>query len=160
LPTSTVTVNSRKYDGSIRRTWSAEASRIAPPLIELIGIFEFDVDHPELGHIRKGTVSHETYWLDRWYNIFRFEEPRGEFRNYYVNLIEPPRFDSSVLDYVDLDIDIVVWPDGRFDVLDIEDFQVNSQIYKYPADLIANVESELKKIIEIVESGDLSRLYS
>src|SRR5262245_40439693 len=116
-----ITVISRAYDLTIRRTWNAKLVRDEPPLIELVGEFNRDVEHPNLGFIECGTVSYEYYWLDRWYNVFRFQTPNGELRNYYCNINLPPKFEDGVLDYIDLDIDLLLWPDGKFEVLDRED---------------------------------------
>jgi protein associated with RNAse G/E len=156
----TITINSRKYDGSIRRSWSAELTRIDGALIELLGEFEFSVDHTDLGHIEKGTISVESYWLDRWYNVFCFKKPDGSDRNHYINLALPPTFDGDTLDYVDLDIDVIIWPRGEVEVLDIEDFRSNSALYGYPADLIIRVEKTLDEILHAANSSDLTRLYS
>lgn len=154
----TITVNSRKYDGSIRRSWNAGLVRYEPPLIELIGKFDFDVEHSALGHLKRDTVSHEYFWLDRWYNIFNFYEPSGEFRNYYLNLTMPPTFGDGVLDYVDLDIDILVWPDGRFDVLDVEDFDANAREFGYPDDVKHKIDLELETLLAMIRRDELSRL--
>jgi hypothetical protein len=51
-------------------------------MIELTGEFAEDVEHSNLGQIKNGTVSHEYFWLDRWYNVFRFHEPDGTLRNF------------------------------------------------------------------------------
>jgi len=155
-----VTVNSRKYDGSVRRSWTAHLTRLEAPLIELSGIFEFSVDHGDLGHIEKGTISLESYWLDRWYNVFEFKYPDVSERNHYVNLTMPPRFDGETLDYIDLDIDVIVWPGGKVEVLDIEDFRSNTSLYRYPDDLVLKVDKTLNAILEAVSSGDLARLHS
>ena len=87
-----VTINSRKYDQTIRRSWRAELIETTGSMLVFIGKFEFDVEHTDLGFIPRGTVSYEYYWLDRWYNIFRFLLPDGRLRNYYCNINMPPVF--------------------------------------------------------------------
>ena len=144
------TINSRRYDGSLKRTWNCELISRDRLHLTFIGIFDLDVDHPDLGHIKKGTISYEYYWLDRWYNIFRFCEPDGTLRNYYCNINMPPVFENGVLDYVDLDIDIVIWPDGTVVTLDEEDYQRNSERFRYPdyvVSLVNNAINELKQLI-------------
>ncbi|MBC7900349.1 MAG: DUF402 domain-containing protein, partial [Saprospiraceae bacterium] len=131
-----ITVNSRKYDLSIRRSWNCRLAERLDPLLTFVGEFETDVNHPDLGFIRRGTVSYEYYWLGRWYNVFRFHEPGGEFRNFYCNINMPPSFENNVLDYVDLDIDILVWEDGSYKILDLEEFETNAVKYKYPGDVV------------------------
>jgi len=150
-----VTINSRKFDGSIRRSWQGGLVSVSDDLLVLVGRFEQDVEHSDLGHIRAGTVSFEHFYLHRWYNIFRFHEPSGELRNYYCNVAMPPTHSGSVIDYVDLDIDVVVWPDMRYEVLDRHDFARNAALYSYGDDVIDKAEESLKQLIALVENRQL-----
>ena len=145
-----VLVISRSYDLSVRRSWKALLTAWVPPLIELVGEFDRDVEHPELGLISQGTVSHEYYWLDRWYNVFRFHEPDGRFRNYYCNVNMPPKLEDGVLDYVDLEIDLVVWPGGRRDVLDRADFETSAKRFDFTDDLKTRVERALNEMLDMI----------
>lgn len=150
-----VTVNARKYDGSVRRSWKAGIVSETSSLIVAVGRFDADVLHSDLGLVRKGTVSFEHFWTNRWYNIFRFHEPDGALRNYYCNVAMPAVLQGDVLDFVDLDIDVVVWPDLTVDVLDREDFEENSIKFGYPADVIGRAEKGLATLLELIGSGEL-----
>jgi protein associated with RNAse G/E len=144
---SPVTVNSRKYDLTISRSWNCELVRQEENLLVLKGVFDTEVRHPELGLISAGTTSHEFFWFDRWFNIFQFFEPDGSLRNYYGNVCMPPTFDGRVLDYVDLDIDVVVWPDRRHQILDEDEFAVNAEIWKYPEHVRQAAKHALKELL-------------
>ena len=150
-----ITVNSRKYDGSIRRTWKCELGERRDSLLIFVGEFDNDIEHPDLGHIKKGTISYEYYWLDRWYNIFRFHEPSGELKYFYCNINMPPKFGDDVLDYVDLDIDVLVRPDFSYVVLDRHDYEKNAELFGYPVELKARVEKALNEVLELVRARDL-----
>lgn len=150
-----VTVNSRKYDLSIRKTWSCELVRQDGPLIVLVGEFDRDVAHPKLGFLQRGTISYEYYWLDRWYNIFQFHEPGGGFRNYYCNIAMPPTFENSVLEYVDLDIDVLIQSNFEYEILDRDDFERNTVKFGYPKDVIKAAEASLLELLALIENGQL-----
>lgn len=147
----TITVNSRKYDRSIRRSWTCELLGCEGELVSLVGEFAADVEHPDLGVVPKGTLSYESFWLDRWYSIFRFEAPDGKLRNYYCNLNMPPCFAGHVLDYVDLDIDIVIWPDGRYKILDLQEFGENAIRFGYPESIVSKTRHTLEELIDMIE---------
>jgi protein associated with RNAse G/E len=147
-----ITVNSRKYDGSIRRTWTCELLERDGSLLRMVGEFDTDVMHTDLGHIKKGTLSYEYYWLDRWYNIFRFHEPSGKLRNFYCNINMPPAFENGVLDYVDLDIDVLIQSDLSFTVLDREDFEESAEAFDYPQQLRTKVERTLDELVGFIEN--------
>jgi protein associated with RNAse G/E len=152
-----VTINSRKYDQSIRRSWTAGLVARETDLLIFEGVFDRDVDHPDLGLIKCGTISREYYWLDRWYNIFRFHEPEGTLRNYYCNVNMPPVFVGRSLDYVDLDIDVVVWPDGRYEVLDEAEFEGNARKFAYPDAVRRKAADAVGELIALIESDELPK---
>jgi protein associated with RNAse G/E len=149
---STIEVHSYKYDGLLHRTWPAELLRQEGSLVVLDAKFSAEVIHDLLGTIACGTHSLEYYWLDRWYNIFRFAEPDGGLRNYYCNVNVPPTFDGDILSYVDLDLDILVEPDLSYRILDVEDFERNAEAYSYPAEVKANARCAVAELVNMIES--------
>ncbi|MEO7659971.1 MAG: DUF402 domain-containing protein [Pyrinomonadaceae bacterium] len=155
LPDQRITINSRKYDGSIRRTWQCGLIEQTGPQYLFLGIFDQDVIHSDLGTLSRGTLSYEYYWLDRWFNIFRFHEPDGTFRNFYCNISMPPVFKNGVLDYVDLDLDVLVWPGWRFEILDEAEYAENAQKFDYPATVRDSSASALSKLLKLIENRKL-----
>ena len=160
VPGTPFTVNSRKYDGSVRRSWNCELVSSTGDAIDLVGRFEIAVDHPELGRIEEGTVSRERFYLNRWYNYFRFEHRDGTLRNYYINICMPPKIGDGVLDYVDLDIDLIVWPHGEWKTLDREEFEMNAKFYGYPDNVRLSAMTALEQVIDLISknSGQVSGL--
>jgi uncharacterized protein len=153
-----ITVNSRKFDGIIRRTWRCDLLEQLGSLLVCVGEFEVEVEHPDLGRIRKGTLSYEYFWLDRWYNIFRFHEPSGDLRNFYCNVCMPPSFDGNSIDYVDLDIDVLVQPDLSYVILDREDYERSAQAFGYSVELNSRVEDTVNELVELIETRNLPGL--
>jgi protein associated with RNAse G/E len=135
-----IVVRVYKYDGREHRTWRARISRQVGPLIVLDAVFAEEVEHDLLGRIAAGTISKEFYWLDRWYNVFRFSD------RFYCNVTEPPSFDGSTLTYVDLDIDILVEQDCSYRILDLEDFES----YPYPAEVKQKARQALAELISLI----------
>ena len=121
-------------------------------LIVLNAAFDREIEHDLLGTISRGTLSVEYYWLDRWYNVFRFGGPDGALRNFYCNVNQPPSLNDHVLSYVDLDIDVVVNPDFSFQVLDLDEFEKNAVRYGYPLELQANARRALKELTNLIET--------
>lgn len=146
----TITINSREFDGTVRKTWTAELLKRSGSLFIAKGIFDFQVEHPHLNVIRRGTISYEYFWLDRWYNVFRFHEPDGTFRNYYCNVCMPSKFDGSVLDYVDLDIDIVVDAAGGLAVLDEDEFAESAARFGYPDEIYEKTEAAVRELTGLI----------
>jgi protein associated with RNAse G/E len=147
-----IVVSVRKYDGAEHRRWPARIAKIERPLLVLDAVFDEEIEHDLLGTISPGTISTEYYWLDRWYNVFRFSDPNGNLKNFYCNVNEPPSFDGRVLSYVDLDIDVLVAPDLTYKILDVGDFEENARRYDYPNDVQVNARQALTEVIELIEA--------
>jgi protein associated with RNAse G/E len=116
--------------------------------------FDKEIIHDLIGTIASGTISTEYYWLDRWFNVFRFAEPDGRLQRYYCNINVPPAFDGEILTYIDLDIDLLVQPDLSYRVLDREDFESNAALFSYSDELRQNVERGLNEVIALIESRE------
>ena len=147
-----ITVVVFKHDGSEHRRWHGRLVNQQGPLLILHAEFEIAVSHQLLGEIKRGTRLVEHYWLDRWYNVFRFLDDDGCTRLYYCNVNQPPSFDGQVLSYVDMDIDVIVKPDYSYEVQDIEEFNANSERYGYTAEEKRNVEKALEELTDMIQS--------
>ena len=151
-PGKKLIVRTHKYDGSLHRTWDAELLRQEGSLVVLDAKFPEEVTHDLLGTIASGTHSLEYYWLDRWYNVFRFAQPDGKLRNYYCNISLPASLEDDVLSYIDLDIDILVQPDFSYQILDLDEFEKNSALYDYSVEVRENVQSAISQLVEMIET--------
>jgi uncharacterized protein len=147
-----IQINARKFDNKIHRSWKCEFIEQRDSLLLFVGEFDKEITHNDLGIIRRGTVSYEYYWLDRFYNIFRFHEPEGDLRNFYCNVNIPPTFENGVLDYIDLDIDVLVWSDFSYKILDMEDFEYNSKKFKYSKKVIENSKKSLAELLQMIKT--------
>jgi uncharacterized protein len=147
-----ITVRACKYDGTEHRRWRAQVTNRVDSLLVLDATFEEEIRHPLLGTILRGTRSLEYYWLDRWYNVFRFHEPTGALRNFYCNVNVPPTFDGRVLSYVDLDIDILVAPDLTYSILDEDEFEASSTHFNYPPSIIKGARAALHELVTMISS--------
>lgn len=147
-----ITIKSRKFDGTVNYSWQAELIETNGSLLKFVGEFDKQVSHQHLGVISPKTVSYEFYWIDRWYNVFRFHEPDGSFRNFYCNVNLPPTFENKILDYIDLDIDVLVWKDFTPQILDMDEFEENARKFSYPNDLRIKAAAALDELLFIIEN--------
>ena len=145
-----VLVRVLKFDGTERRRWHGRVAKHDGPLIVIDAVFDEEIQHDFLGTIASGTVSKEYYWLDRWYNVFRFNE------RFYCNITQPPRFENGVLTYVDLDIDVLVEKDLSYRILDEEDFEASC----YPAEIEKSARQAVADLTEQIKSRSFPFLTS
>ena len=147
-----ITVRVLKYDGSEYRRWDATLAQQDESLMVLDGEFANEVQHHLLGNISRGTRTIEYYWLDRWYNIFRFLESDGATRLYYCNVNTKPEISRGILTYIDLDMDILVYPDFSYQVLDLEEFETNAARYGYTDQVKRQAHKALAELISMIET--------
>ena len=148
---SLITINSRKFDGRIHRSWQARLLEETAGFYLFVGEFVKEVKHPKIGVIRRGTISYEYYWKNEWYNVFRFHEPEGVLRNFYCNINQPPMLSRDVLDYVDLEIDILVWRDFSFEILDLDEYEDTALKYSFSDEIKNKVVESMNNLLEMIK---------
>jgi uncharacterized protein len=146
-----ITVRVLKYDGAEYRRWHANLKSRDGALIVLDAEFDSEVTHESLGIIPKGTRTIEYYWLNRWYNIFQFLKDDGSTRLFYCNVNTPPAMKDNILTYVDLDIDLLIGPDFSYQVLDLEEFEANAELYEYSDQTRRNAQVAVKELKQMIE---------
>lgn len=65
----------------------------------------------------------ETFYTDRWYNIFEMHDRQDDrIKGWYCNICLPAELQQGSISYVDLGLDLLVYPDGRQLILDEDEF--------------------------------------
>ena len=65
----------------------------------------------------------ETFYTDRWYNIFEiYDRDDGNLKGWYCNVGRPAVLSDGAVSYVDLALDLWVSADGKQTVLDEAEF--------------------------------------
>jgi predicted RNA-binding protein associated with RNAse of E/G family len=74
--------------------------------------------------LRQGDIFIEIYFTDRWYNIFQIHDrDSAAIKGWYCNVAKPAEIEASQIRYVDLALDLLVYPDGRQLVLDEDEYE-------------------------------------
>ena len=73
--------------------------------------------------LKKGDRFVETFFSDRWYNVFEIYDREDDcLKGWYCNIGYPAEMDDKQISYIDLALDLLVYPDGRQLVLDEDEF--------------------------------------
>lgn len=65
----------------------------------------------------------ERYYKHHWYNIFEIHDrDDDQLKGWYCNVTQPAIFDSDQIQYIDLALDLLVYPTGDYLVLDEDEF--------------------------------------
>jgi uncharacterized protein len=73
--------------------------------------------------LKPGDLFLETFYTNRWYNIFEiYDRNDKKIKGWYCNIGFPAEIKEDSLSYVDLELDLVVFPDGKQLVMDEDEF--------------------------------------
>lgn len=73
--------------------------------------------------LKRGDRFVETYYSDRWYNVFEIHDRDNDaLKGWYCNITRPANFVGGRVEYVDLFLDLWVSANGAQTVLDEEEF--------------------------------------
>ncbi len=100
----------------------------------------------------------ETFFHEKWYNIFRIASGKGELKGFYINIAKPPVIGPDTIDWEDLAIDLWVRPDESYLILDEDEFEELVLDLETREKALGALE-EVKTLIEKLE-GPLSELGS
>ena len=85
----------------------------------------FNRDDMDLGYavFKRGDRFVETFYSDRWYNVFAvYDRDGGRLKGWYCNVCRPARIGATAVCCDDLALDVWVSPVGDVTVLDEEEF--------------------------------------
>jgi len=136
-----------KHNGYLDRT-SDEATVVYIDDLHLI----VANDHTKLTeHDGKSHCTKEPailfFYKKKWFNIIGQLKNSGLF--YYCNIATPYIIDGKCIKYIDYDLDLRVYPDGGFKVLDRNEYKYHKKIMKYGRFLDAIIENSLSELIEL-----------
>lgn len=107
--------------------------------------------------LRKNDRFIERYYTDRWYNIFEIHDHEDDrLKAWYCNVTTPAQISPEEITYVDLALDLLVYPNGNYLILDEEEFKdldINQKIRH-------KARQALHTLIEIATSGGMSQAIS
>ncbi|MDX1414047.1 MAG: DUF402 domain-containing protein [Candidatus Promineifilaceae bacterium] len=86
----------------------------------------FDHDFVDLGFatFKRGDRFIETYYEDRWYNVFAvYDGHDGDLQGWYCNICRPARIEDSTVSFEDLALDLWVTPRSEAHLLDLDEFE-------------------------------------
>ena len=111
-----------------------------------------DVIQSSKGDWRSPYNSRVYFWRDRWYNCFRLSRPGGPLELWYCNVTTPALLNGSI-SYVDLDLDVALWADGRIELLDEDEYAENSSRYGYPPEVKERAEAAAAELRALAQAG-------
>lgn len=115
-----------KLDEHGQEVWRYPAEVIEQSAVYIRLEARFDREDFAVGPLllRKNDWFIETFYFDRWYNIFEvFDREDHRFKGWYCNIARPAWIEGTQLYAEDLALDLIATPEGPIEVLDQEEFE-------------------------------------
>ncbi len=148
----TLKIHCYKHNGKIHRIW------------ENAEILDEGKDYLVCGNFKTTVIEHDGrsyktkepaiifFYKNNWFNIIAQFKEYGLF--YYCNIASPYVIDEETIKYIDYDLDLRVFPDGGYRVLDKNEYKYHKKIMNYSDDLDIILNKELEKLINMKNNNE------
>lgn len=144
-------IQSYKHNGQLHRVWENSLVLKGTEMI-VIGANDKTPVKESDGRTwitREPAVSyfHSKYW----FNIIGMLRTDGIY--YYCNISSPFIFDQEALKYIDYDLDVKVYPDMTWDLLDEDEYEEHRAAMNYPEVLDGILWKNVRILLHWIRQG-------
>lgn len=127
---SVIEIHSYKHNGRIHRIWEETIVLKGTSKAIIAGNDRILVKESDGRHWRTREPAICYFDAEKWFNTIGMIRTDGIY--YYCNLGTPFTWDEEALKYIDYDLDIKVFPDMTFKLLDEDEYEMHKEQMKYP----------------------------
>ncbi len=92
------------------------------------------------------------FYKKKWFNIIAQFKSNGIF--YYCNIASPYIIEDKTIKYIDYDIDLKIFPDSTFRILDKSEYEYHKEKMNYTDDIDNIVKFELDNLITMFKKSE------
>lgn len=142
-----LTIHCYKHNGKIHRTWDeATVLEIKDDLLVCANNKTLVTENDGRSH-KTNEIAILYFYRKRWFNVIAQLKNKGLF--YYCNIATPYLMDGKIIKYIDYDLDLRVFPDGGFRILDQNEYNYHRKLMNYPKEIDMILKRELSDLIEL-----------
>lgn len=141
-------IHGYKHDGNIHRSWDEAVLLEIHDDCLIFGNEKTKVTESDGRTWRTKEPAVLYFFYNDWYNIIGQYKKNGIY--YYCNIASPFIIEEGTIKYIDYDLDLRVFPDGSFKVLDRGEYKYHKSIMNYPERIDKILKAELTNLINLV----------
>lgn len=164
VPGTNIRIESFKHDHSLHRIWDKTTLIHSSDAVVIGGNDRVKVIEADGREWRTREPAICTFGRGQWFNTIAMIREDGIY--YYCNIGSPFSLKGQLLSYIDYDLDVKVFPDMTYTILDEEEFLLHSRQMNYPPEVIQRVQGALQEVLEWVrlrrgpfQNGFVQRWY-
>ena len=144
-----IQIHSYKHNGSIHRVWQ-ETMVLKGTKNIVIGANERTLVIEADGRTwvtREPSICY--FHAEHWFNIICMLREDGVY--YYINMSSPFVYNDGRLKYIDYDLDVKVFPDMTYTILDEDEYEQHKKEMKYPEEMDGILDRNIEKLISWIK---------
>lgn len=142
-----LTIHCYKHNGKIHRTWDEATILDIKEDILICANNKTTVTENDGRAHKTNEIAILFFYKNKWFNVIAQLKNKGLF--YYCNIATPYLLDDNIIKYIDYDLDLRVFPDGGFRILDQNEYNYHRKLMHYPPEIDMILKRELTNLIEM-----------
>lgn len=147
-------IHSYKHDSNIHRSWDEAILLEINDDYLVFGNYKTKVTESDGRSWRTKEPAVLYFFFNKWYNIIGQYKKDGIY--YYCNIASPFIIEDETIKYIDYDLDLRVFPDGSFKVLDRGEYKYHKNLMNYSDTIDKILKDELTNLINLVRNKSLA----
>ena len=140
-----------KHDGKIHRCWDEAVAIDVKKDYIVFGNEKTLVTEAGGNTWRTKEPAIMDFFKDKWYNII--VQLKKEGITYYCNIASPFIIEEDTIKYIDYDLDLRIFPNGSFKILDRQEYKYHKKKMNYSDDLDIVIRHALSELITDYQKG-------
>ncbi len=145
-----IRIQSYKHDGSLHRTWDNMMIIDVQDDFIVTGSCASRVveNDGRIWYTKEPAVS--IFFLHNWFNVIAMIRGHGDVVCYYCNIASPSLEDQNIVEYIDYDLDLKLFPDSTIMELDRKEYLFHKEKYQYSEELDKVINHEFERIRKLM----------
>lgn len=140
-----ILIHCYKHDGQLHKTWKDAIILEKNKDVLILGNYNALVTKVDgrTWHTKEPAIMF--FYPNKWFNIIAQLKKNGIF--YYCNIASPYIIEDNIVKYIDYDLDLRVYPDGGFRVLDRNEYNYHKKKMHYSKEIDMIIKYSLTELI-------------
>jgi uncharacterized protein len=142
---TTIQIHSYKHNGQLHRIWEDSLVLKGTEKIIIGANDKTEVSESDgrMWTTREPAICY--FHADHWFNVIGMLRTDGIY--YYCNISSPFIYENNAIKYIDYDLDVKVYPDMTFVLLDEDEYEEHRKQMNYPKELDRILKQQLQILL-------------
>lgn len=142
-----------KHNGKIHRFWSEAVLLDVKKDYMVFGNNKTQVIEAEGNSWRTKEPAIMYFFKNRWFNVIAQLKKEGVC--YYCNIATPYIIEENTIKYIDYDLDLRIFPNGEYKILDRLEYKYHKNLMHYSDNLDKVIQNGLTELIDLYQKNNI-----